>query len=390
MADTKKIAIMGSTGSIGTQALDIVRAYPALLQAEVLTAQNNADLLIKQALEFNPNTVVIADAAKYQYVKEALCRHDIKVYAGTDALPQVAAMGSIDIVLAAIVGFAGLSSTLAAIEAGKPIALANKETLVVAGALVTEKAKEKGVNIYPVDSEHSAIFQCLAGEFHNKIEKIILTASGGPFRGKDKKFLAGVTKESALKHPNWNMGAKITIDSATLFNKGLEIIEAGWLFGLKPEQVEVVVHPQSVIHSLVQFEDGSIKAQLGLPNMRLPIQYALFYPQRIKSSFPRFDFAAYPNLTFEKPDMEAFPAIDLACQAMKKGGTMPCVLNAANEVAVNAFLRDKTSFLNIPAIVEKCMQAASFIAKPAMNDYIESDAEARKLAESFTNKSVRA
>lgn len=379
---------MGSTGSIGTQALDIVRANPERLQVEVLTAQNNVDLLIKQAIEFEPNAVVIVDESKYKLVKDALDKHDIKVYAGADALCQVVQMDTIDIVLAAIVGFAGLKSTIAAIEAGKPVALANKETLVVAGALVTEIAKQKGVNIYPVDSEHSAIFQCLAGEFHNKIEKIILTASGGPFRGKDKKFLSNVTKESALKHPNWNMGAKITIDSATMMNKGLEIIEAGWLFSLMPEQIEVVIHPQSIIHSLVQFEDGSIKAQLGLPDMRLPIQYALFYPQRSKSNFPRFDFAKYPNLTFEKPDAETFPAIGLAYEAMKKGGTMPCVLNAANEVAVGAFLKDEIGFLDIASVVENCMQKASFVAKPSLQDYINSDAEARKLAQSFTKKKV--
>lgn len=381
---------MGSTGSIGTQALDIVRANPERLQVEVLTAQNNADLLIKQAIEFEPNAVVIADESKYKHVKDALDKHDIKVYAGADALCQVVQMDTIDIVLAAIVGFAGLKSTIAAIEAGKPIALANKETLVVAGALVTDLAKQKGVNIYPVDSEHSAIFQCLAGEFHNKIEKIILTASGGPFRGKDKKFLSTVTKEKALKHPNWTMGAKITIDSATMMNKGLEIIEAGWLFSLKPEQIEVIIHPQSIVHSLVQFEDGSIKAQIGLPDMRLPIQYALFYPQRTKSSFPRFDFAAYPNLSFEKPDAEAFPAIGLAYEAMKKGGNMPCILNAANEVAVGAFLKDEIGFLDIATVVEKCMQKASFIAKPTLKDYIESDAEARRLAESLTKKKAGA
>lgn|SRR6185437_11440616 len=386
----KRIAIMGSTGSIGTQALDIVRANADKLQVEVLTAQNNADLLIKQAIEFEPNAVVIADESKYKHVKDALDKHDIKVYAGADALCQVVQMDTIDIVLAAIVGFAGLKSTIAAIEAGKPIALANKETLVVAGALVTDLAKQKGVNIYPVDSEHSAIFQCLAGEFHNKIEKIILTASGGPFRGKDKKFLANVTKESALKHPNWNMGAKITIDSATMMNKGLEIIEAGWLFSLKPEQIEVIIHPQSIVHSLVQFQDGSIKAQMGLPDMRLPIQYALFYPQRIQSSFPRFDFATHPNLSFEKPDAEAFPAIGLAYEAMKKGGNMPCILNAANEVAVGAFLKDEIGFLDITALVEKCMQKASFVAKPTLKDYIDSDTEARKLAETLTKKKVGA
>lgn len=381
---------MGSTGSIGTQALDIVKANPERLQVEVLTAQNNVELLIKQAIEFEPNAVVIADESKYKLVKDALDKHDIKVYAGADALCQVVQMGTIDIVLAAIVGFAGLKSTIAAIEAGKPVALANKETLVVAGSLVTALAKEKGVNIYPVDSEHSAIFQCLAGEFHNKIEKIILTASGGPFRGKDKKFLASVTKENALKHPNWSMGAKITIDSATMMNKGLEVIEAGWLFSLKPEQIDVVIHPQSIVHSLVQFEDGSIKAQLGLPDMRLPIQYALFYPQRVKSSFPRFDFASYPNLTFEKQDAETFPAVNLAREAMKKGGNMACVLNAANEVAVAAFLKDEIAFLDIATVVEKCMQQATFIAKPSLADYVESDKEARRIAETLTNKKVRA
>ncbi len=381
---------MGSTGSIGTQALEIIKANPERLQVEVLTAQNNVDLLIKQAIEFEPNAVVIADEAKYKHVKDALDIHDIKVYAGADALCQVVQMGTVDIVLAAIVGFAGLKSTIAAIEAGKPVALANKETLVVAGSLITELAKQKGVNIYPVDSEHSAIFQCLAGEFHNKIEKIILTGSGGPFRGRDRKFLSSVTKESALKHPNWNMGAKITIDSATMMNKGLEIIEAGWLFALKPEQIEVIIHPQSIIHSLVQFEDGSIKAQLGLPDMRLPIQYALFYPQRVKSMFQRFDFASYPNLTFEKPDAETFFAIGLAYEAMNKGGNMPCILNAANEVAVNAFLKDEISFLDIPAVVEKTMHKASFIAKPSLVEYIGSDTEARMIAQGLAQKTVRA
>ncbi len=390
MQTHKRIAIMGSTGSIGTQALEIARANPERLQVEVLTAQNNADLLIKQALEFEPNAVVIVDKAKYQYVKDALDKHDIKVFAGADALTQVVQMDTIDIVLAAIVGFAGLKSTIAAIEAGKPVALANKETLVVAGALVTNLAKEKGVNIFPVDSEHSAIFQCLAGEFHNKIEKIILTASGGPFRGKDKKFLSTVTKENALKHPNWTMGAKITIDSATMMNKGLEIIEAGWLFSLKPEQIEVIIHPQSIVHSLVQFEDGSIKAQLGLPDMRLPIQYALFYPQRVPSTFNRFDFASYPNLSFEKPDAENFPALILAREAMKKGGNLPCVLNAANEVAVGAFLKDEISFLDIADVVEKSMQKVPFIAKPSLEDYIKSDEETRKIASVLTTNKVRA
>jgi 1-deoxy-D-xylulose-5-phosphate reductoisomerase len=383
----KRIAILGSTGSIGQQTIDIVRANPDRLQVEVLTAQNNADLLIEQAIAFEPNTVVVGEE-KYKYVKEALQKHDIKVFTGADALCHVVQMESVDIVLAAIVGFAGLRSTIAAIEAGKPVALANKETLVVAGALVTALAKEKGVNIYPVDSEHSAIFQCMAGEFHNKIEKIYLTASGGPFRGKDKKFLASVTKAEALKHPNWNMGAKITIDSATMMNKGLEIIEAGWLFNLKPEQIDVIIHPQSIIHSLVQFEDGSIKAQMGLPDMKLPIQYALFYPQRVASTFKRFDFAAYPSLTFEKPDAQNFPTIQLAYDAMKKGGNLPCVLNAANEIAVSAFLNDEIGFNDIPVVVEKCMLKVSYIAQPTLQDYLDSDAEARKEASSLAKKKI--
>jgi len=384
----KYIAILGSTGSIGKQALDIVKANPDKLQVEVLSAENKADLLIQQAIEFSPNAVVIGNEERYQYVKEALSKHDIKVYAGADALCQVVQMESIHMVLAAIVGFAGLRSTLAAIAAGKQIALANKETLVVAGALVTEAAKAKGVNIYPVDSEHSAIFQCLAGEFHNKIEKIILTASGGPFRGKDRKFLETVRKEDALKHPNWSMGAKITIDSATLMNKGLEIIEAAWLFSLRPEQIEVVVHPQSIIHSLVQFEDGSIKAQMGLPDMKLPIQYALFYPLRIHSDFKRFDFANYPSLTFEKPDFTSFPAMQLAFDAMKKGGNMACILNAANEIAVYAFLEDKIGFTDIPAVVEKCMEKGTFIAKPSLSDFMESDKETRIMADTFCKSKI--
>jgi 1-deoxy-D-xylulose-5-phosphate reductoisomerase len=383
----KRIAILGSTGSIGQQALDIVRANKDRLQVEVLTAQNNADLLIEQAISFEPNAVVVGEE-KYSYVKEALQKHDIKVFTGADALCQVVQMETVDIVLAAIVGFAGLRSTLAAIEAGKPIALANKETLVVAGALVTKLAKEKGVNIYPVDSEHSAIFQCLAGEFHNKIEKIYLTASGGPFRGKDKKFLSTVTKADALKHPNWNMGAKITVDSATMMNKGLEIIEAGWLFGLKPEQIDVIIHPQSIIHSLVQFEDGSLKAQMGLPDMKLPIQYALFYPQRVHSAFKRFNFADYPSLTFEKPDAANFPSIALAYEAMKKGGNMPCIMNAANEIAVSAFLNDEIGFNDIPELVEHCMNKVSHIPVPTLQQYIDSDSEARKIAQPKIKKKI--
>ncbi len=385
----KTIAVLGSTGSIGKQALEIVQANPDRLQVEVLTAQNNADLLIEQAIAFEPNAVVVGEE-KYAYVKDALQKHDIKVYAGADALCQVVQMETVDMVLAAIVGFAGLRSTLAAIEAGKPVALANKETLVVAGALVTSLAKEKGVNIYPVDSEHSAIFQCLAGEFHNKIEKIYLTASGGPFRGKDKTFLSTVTKADALKHPNWKMGEKITIDSATMMNKGLEIIEAAWLFSLKPEQIDVIIHPQSIIHSLVQFEDGSLKAQMGLPDMKLPIQYALFYPQRMPSSFKRFDFASYPSLTFEKPDMSTFPSISLAYEALRKGGNMPCVLNAANEVAVSAFLNGGIGFNDIPTIVEKCMQQVHYIDKPTLQEYIDTDIDTRKEASSLAKKKIRA
>ena len=376
----KKIAILGSTGSIGTQALDVIRANSETLAVEVLTGNGNADLLIKQAIEFNPNAVVIAEESKYLYVKEALKAFDIKVFAGNKAIVEVVTMDSIDMVLAAIVGYAGLESTMSAIKAEKQIALANKETLVVAGDLVTALAKEKGVNLYPVDSEHSAIFQCLAGEFQNPIEKIYLTASGGPFRGKDKNFLATIKKEQALKHPNWEMGAKITIDSASLMNKGLEVIEAKWLFGLKPEQIEVIVHPQSIVHSIVQFTDGSMKAQMGLPDMKLPIQYALGYPQRIKSDFPRFNFMNYPQLTFEQADTKTFRNLALAFEAMNKGGNSPCVLNAANEIAVEAFLKDKIGFLEMSDVVENCLQTVNFINKPSYADYVETDAETRRIA----------
>ncbi|MDO9186412.1 MAG: 1-deoxy-D-xylulose-5-phosphate reductoisomerase [Bacteroidia bacterium] len=376
----KNIAILGSTGSIGTQALDVIRANSETLAVEVLTGNGNADLLIKQAIEFNPNAVVIADESKYLYVKEALKAFDIKVFAGNKAIVEVVTMDSIDMVLAAIVGYAGLESTMSAIKAEKQIALANKETLVVAGDLVTALAKEKGVNLYPVDSEHSAIFQCLAGEFQNPIEKIYLTASGGPFRGKDKNFLATIKKEQALKHPNWEMGAKITIDSASLMNKGLEVIEAKWLFGLKPEQIEVIVHPQSIVHSIVQFTDGSMKAQMGLPDMKLPIQYALGYPERIKSDFPRFNFMNYPQLTFEQADTKTFRNLALAFEAMNKGGNSPCVLNAANEIAVEAFLKDKIGFLEMSDVVENCLQTVSFINKPSYADYVETDAETRRVA----------
>lgn len=389
MSDKKNIAILGSTGSIGTQALEVIRANPELFCVEVLTANGNADLLIKQAIEFNPNAVVIADESHYQYVKNALIKYDIKVFAGNKAITEIVQMESIGMVLASIVGYAGLESTISAIKAGKQIALANKETLVVAGDLVTRLAKEKGVNLYPVDSEHSAIFQCLAGEFHNPVEKIYLTASGGPFRGKDKAFLSSVKKEQALKHPNWEMGAKITIDSASLMNKGLEVIEAKWLFGLKPEQIDVIVHPQSIVHSLVQFTDGSMKAQMGLPDMKLPIQYALGYPQRIKSDFPRFSFLNYPQLTFEQADTKTFRNLALAFEAMNKGGNSPCVLNAANEVAVNLFLKDKIGFLQMSDLVEKCLQTIHYIPKPGYDDYVETDKETRQFANEFNLKMNR-
>lgn len=376
----KHIAILGSTGSIGTQALEVIQANPTLFQVEVLTAQNNCDLLIQQAIAFKPNAVVIGNEAMYQRVFDALDHHDIKVYAGENALASVVQMDTIDLVLTALVGYAGLKPTIKAIESKKPIALANKETLVVAGELITKLAEENGVNIYPVDSEHSAIFQCLVGEFHNPIEKIILTASGGPFRGKDKNFLQTVKKEQALKHPNWDMGAKITIDSASLMNKGLEVIEAKWLFGLRMDQIDVIVHPQSIIHSIVQFEDGSMKAQMGLPDMKLPIQFAMTYPERVKTDFPRFDFINYPQLTFEKPDMETFRNLALAFEALKQGGNMPCVLNAANEVAVEKFLKDEISFLGMSDLVEHCMQKLSFIKKPTYEDYVLTDEATRKIA----------
>lgn len=382
----KHIAILGSTGSIGTQALEVIAAHPDKFVTEVLTAQNNASLLIEQALKFTPNAVVIGNEALYEQVRDALLPKDIKVYAGTNALASVVEMETIDIVLTALVGYAGLEPTIRAIEAGKHIALANKETLVVAGELVTGLAKEKGVNIYPVDSEHSAIFQCLVGEFHNPIEKIILTASGGPFRGKSREELRSVTKEQALRHPNWDMGAKITIDSASLMNKGLEVIEAKWLFGLKPEQIEVVVHPQSIIHSMVQFTDSSIKAQMGLPDMRLPIQFALSYPERIKADFPRLNFMDYPQLTFEQPDIATFQNLRLAYEALEKGGNAACVLNAANEVVVAEFLQDKVGFLNMSDIIAECLQSVSFVKKPSLDDYIATDGEARSKAQELIKK----
>ena len=378
--DRRHIAIMGSTGSIGTQALEVIEDHPEDFVVEVLTANNNADLLIKQAIKHQPNAVVIGNDQKYEYVNEALSSLDVKVYAGTEALDSVVEMDTIDIVLAAMVGFAGMSSTVHSISAGKQIALANKETLVVAGEYITKLARDKGVNIYPVDSEHSAIFQCMVGEFHNRIERIILTASGGPFRGKKAEDLANITKSQALKHPNWDMGAKITIDSATLMNKGLEVIEAKWLFNLDSDQIDVVVHPQSIIHSMIEFEDGSIKAQMGLPDMRIPIQFALSYPNRLKSAFPRFSFADYPVLSFEKPDMETFRNLALAYEALKKGGNVPCILNAANEIAVDAFLNDRIGFLQIPDLIEGCLGKVPFIKSPGLEDYFETDKETRILA----------
>ena len=378
MSPTKKrLAILGSTGSIGTQALEVVDQNPGKFEVEVLTSNTNADLLIAQASKYKPNVVVITKEELYDQVFSALDNQDIKVYSGPKALESVVQMESIDIVLTALVGYAGLKPTLSAIEAGKNIALANKETLVVAGELVTEKAREKGVNIYPVDSEHSAIFQCLVGDFHNPIEKLILTASGGPFRGKTRSELLTVTKKQALKHPNWDMGAKVTIDSASLMNKGLEVIEAKWLFGIPLEKIEVVVHPQSIVHSMVQFEDGSIKAQLGLPDMRLPIQYALAYPERLKNDFPRFDFRNYPSLTFETPDIDTFRNLALAYDSMRKGGNMPCVLNAANEIAVEEFLKDRVGFLEISDVIDSCLEKMPFIQNPSLEDYINTDEETR-------------
>jgi len=380
MTMKKRIAILGSTGSIGTQALEVVKAHPDYMEVEVLTAHCNADLLIQQALEFKPNSVVIGNEKLYHKVSEALQPHDIKVYAGENSISQIVESNEIDIVLAAIVGFAGLKSTLKAIEAKKTIALANKECMVVAGQLVTKLARENAVNILPVDSEHSAIFQCLVGEFQNPVEKIYLTASGGPFRGKNRDFLAKVTKEDALKHPNWEMGQKITIDSATLVNKGLEVIEAKWLFGLKPEQIDVIVHPQSIVHSLVQFQDGAMKAQMGLPDMKLPIQYAFTYPFRLKTDYPRFNFMDYPQLSFEKPDTNTFSGLNLAFEAMRQNGNMPCILNAANEVVVHAFLLDKIGFLQMSDVIESCMQKVGFVAEPDLEDYIQTDHETRIIA----------
>ena len=376
----RRIAIFGSTGSVGTQALDVIAANPTLFSAEVLTAQQNEQLLIKQARQFKPNIVVIGDEKKYVVVKEALDPLGIKVFAGEKALEEVAALDCYDQMLAAIVGYAGLRPTLAAIRQGKSIALANKETLVVAGDIVMRTAFENKVPILPVDSEHSAIFQCLVGEVHNKIEKVILTASGGPFLGKKTNYLVNVKREHALQHPNWSMGAKITIDSATLMNKGLEMIEARWLFNLKPTEIQVVIHPQSIIHSMVQFQDGSIKAQMGLPDMKLPIQYAMAFPQRISNDFPRYDFRSVRSLTFEDPDVKTFRNLALATEALEKGGNLACVMNAANEIAVFAFLRNRINFLDMTNIIEKTMQQVPFIQHPTLEDYFESDAAARNFA----------
>jgi 1-deoxy-D-xylulose-5-phosphate reductoisomerase len=379
----KRIAIFGSTGSIGTQALDVIAAHSDLFSAEILTAQSNDALLIKQALQFNPNIVVIGDEKKYLIVKEALASTSIKVFAGEKALEEVAGLDCYDMMLAGIVGYAGLRPTLQAVSMGKAVALANKETLVVAGDIVMQKARENRAAIIPVDSEHSAIFQCLIGEGNNQIDKIILTASGGPFLGKKPNFLVNVKRDHALQHPNWTMGAKITIDSATLMNKGLEMIEAKWLFDLTPEQIQVVIHPQSIIHSMVQFQDGSIKAQMGLPDMKLPIQYALAFPKRITNNFPRLDFKKQHALSFEEPDIKTFRNLALATDALNKGGNMPCILNAANEIVVYAFLRNRIGFLDMTEVIQQAMQKIPFIEKPTLEEYFETDGEARNFAASL-------
>lgn len=382
----KQIAILGSTGSIGTQALQVIEEHPDKYEAYVLTANNRVDELIAQARRFMPEAVVIANEEKYPKLKEALADLPIKVYAGEEAICQIVQEKPVDIVLTAMVGYAGLCPTIHAIRARKTIALANKETLVVAGDLINDLARVNGTPILPVDSEHSAVFQCLAGEAGNPIEKVILTASGGPFRTFSHEQLKTVTKEQALRHPNWDMGAKITIDSASMMNKGFEVIEAKWLFGVRPDQIEVVVHPQSVIHSMVQFEDGAVKAQLGMPDMRLPIQYAFSYPDRLHASFPRLDFSKCTQLTFEQPDTERFRNLALAYEALHRGGNMPCIVNAANEVCVAAFLHDRISFLGMSDVIEKTMGRVSFIQKPTYEDYVATDAEARRIAESLINK----
>ena len=376
----KHIAILGSTGSIGTQSLEVIDAHPERFVVEVLTANNNSNLLIEQAKKHKPNVVVITNESKYKEVNNALFDLGIKVFSGENSLEEVVENENIDIVLTALVGYSGLKPTIRAIKSGKNIALANKETLVVAGDLITKLCKQYGVSIYPVDSEHSAIFQCLVGEHFNPIEKIYLTASGGPFRGKNREELLHVTKEQALKHPNWEMGSKITIDSASMMNKGLEVIEAKWLFDLKKEQIEIVVHPQSVVHSAVQFTDGSVIAQLGIPDMKLPIQYALGFPERLENNFKRFSFLDYPELTFEKANFDTFKNLSLAYSAMEKGGNIPCILNAANEVVVDAFLKDKISFLSMSDVIENCMEKITFVKNPKLEDYINTDQETRILA----------
>ena len=382
----KRIAILGSTGSIGTQTLEVIRKNPDYFSVEVLTANNNADILIKQAIEFQPNSVVIANEKHYNKVSDALSSFPIKIFAGSKSIEQIVESTEIDIVLTAMVGFSGLLPTINAIKYKKNIALANKETLVVAGDIISKLTKENNVNLYPVDSEHSAIFQCLAGEFNNEVEKIYLTASGGPFRTKSLEELKTVTKQQALKHPNWDMGAKITIDSASMMNKGLEAIEAKWLFNLKPEQIDIIVHPQSIIHSIVQFSDGSMKAQMGLPDMKLPIQYAMTYPDRLKTDFERFNFLDYPELTFEKPDLIKFRNIQIAYDAMQKGGNTACIMNAANEIAVDGFLKEQINFLDIPEIIEKTINKINFVARPTLDDYLQSDKESRILATELINK----
>ena len=383
MTQQKRIAIFGSTGSIGRQALEVIAAHPDQFSVEILTAHTNDELLIKQSLQFKPNIVVVADEKKYDRVKDALANTQAKVFTGEDALEEAASLDIYDVMVAAIVGFAGLKPTLRALQNGKTVALANKETLVVAGDIVMRTSSENKAPVIPVDSEHSAIFQCLVGEARNPIEKIILTASGGPFLGKKPNFLVNVKRDHALQHPNWSMGAKVTIDSATLMNKGLEMIEAKWLFSLQPEQVQVVIHPQSIIHSMVQFEDGSIKAQMGLPDMNLPIQYALSFPQRLASKFPRYDFKKPSTLSFEEPDMRTFRNLALAEEALHKGGNLPCILNAANEIAVFAFLRNRIGFLDITAMVEQTMNKISFLPNPTLEEYFDSDAEARNFAASM-------
>lgn len=384
----KRIAILGSTGSIGTQSLEVIAENPELFEVEVLTANNNVDLLINQAKQFQPNAVVIANKEKYSELMDALQNEPIKIYAGNEALNQVVQMETIDMVLTAMVGYSGLAPTYHAVKAGKNIALANKETLVVAGDIITKLAKEKQVDIIPVDSEHSAIFQCLVGEFMNPIEKIILTCSGGPFRKKLMEELKTVTVDNALDHPNWEMGAKITVDSASLMNKGFEMIEAHWLFGLPSKKIDVVVHPQSIIHSLVQFEDGSVKAQMGLPDMRLPIQYALGFPYRIKNRFPRFNFLDYPKLEFSQPDTKKFRNLALAFEALDAGGNMPCILNAANEIVVESFLKGQTGFLQMPQIIEEAMQKVSFIANPNIDDLIQTNDETRRITQLLTEDNI--